>query len=180
MGNPELSLTVETLQYISRTLTLALPSLSINGLDASPALVAYPVPNAATEIEIDENDTSYEPYDPRLATRLRMLHASLEAEITHVAELRREAPGAAARGFVEKLRDEIDGGEQEVEETRLRLAQEVGSRLFDELKVSEMERGGLDQGWGNAFGALEGLRGVTEAVAKLERAERALKEVVGR
>ncbi|KAL8709991.1 MAG: hypothetical protein Q9225_007369, partial [Loekoesia sp. 1 TL-2023] len=77
--------------YITQTLTLALPSLAINGLDADTSMLA----DAKTSEEEDESN--YEPYDPRLAEKLRTLYRQLEWEHTRVAELRREAPGAAAR-----------------------------------------------------------------------------------
>ncbi|KAL8658382.1 MAG: hypothetical protein Q9226_001026, partial [Calogaya cf. arnoldii] len=85
--------------YISRTLTLALPSLAINGLDAEPSMLAS---DDRTNENV-EDESNYEPYDPRLAERLRTLYRQLEWEHTRVAELRREAPGAAARAYVERL-----------------------------------------------------------------------------
>ncbi|KAL8932522.1 MAG: hypothetical protein Q9216_006795, partial [Gyalolechia sp. 2 TL-2023] len=88
--------------YIARTLTLALPSLAINGLDAEPSMLA----DAKTDDNDDddekmEDESNYEAYDPRLAEKLRTLYRQLEWEHTRVAELRREAPGAAARAFEE-------------------------------------------------------------------------------
>ncbi|KAL8862570.1 MAG: hypothetical protein Q9178_001068 [Gyalolechia marmorata] len=77
-------------EYITQTLTLALPSLAINGLDAETSML---VDDNTNEVEDESN---YEPYDPRLAERLRTLYRQLEWEHTRVAELRREAPGAAA------------------------------------------------------------------------------------
>ncbi|KAL9607032.1 MAG: hypothetical protein Q9167_008016, partial [Letrouitia subvulpina] len=80
-------------EFIAQTLTLALPSLAINGLDA-PASILAPEPDAGVN---GEGTGNYEPYDAELAETLRTLYRRLEWEHTRVAELRREAPGAAAR-----------------------------------------------------------------------------------
>ncbi|KAL8784457.1 MAG: hypothetical protein Q9213_003980, partial [Squamulea squamosa] len=55
-------------EYITSTLTLALPSLAINGLDAETSMLVDD--NITTEVE---DESIYEPYDPRLAERLRTL-----------------------------------------------------------------------------------------------------------
>ncbi|KAL8699773.1 MAG: hypothetical protein Q9201_005818, partial [Fulgogasparrea decipioides] len=83
--------------YITQTLALALPSLAINGLDAEPSILG----GADAKANEIEDESNYEPYDPRLAEKLRTLYRQLEWEHTRVAELRREAPGAAARAFEE-------------------------------------------------------------------------------
>ncbi|KAL8655313.1 MAG: hypothetical protein Q9210_000944, partial [Variospora velana] len=81
--------------YITQTLSLALPSLAVNGLDADSSMLAGA--GSSGDINNVEDESNYEPYDPRLGEKLRTLYRQLEWEHTRVAELRREAPGAAAR-----------------------------------------------------------------------------------
>ncbi|KAL8831262.1 MAG: hypothetical protein Q9170_005381 [Blastenia crenularia] len=130
--------------YITQTLSLALPSLAINGLDADTSILA----DAKTDEMEDESN--YEPYDPRLAEKLRTLYRQLEWEHTRVAELRREAPGAAARAYVERLE---------------------GVRLERSEEVEKMWERGLE--------GLVDLGKVTEVVARVERAVKAAEVVEG-
>ena len=172
-------LTISTQQYISQTLTLALPSLSINGLDATPSLLDPIPPTTAATVgdPFDPNSPNYEPYDPRLAQKLRTLYATLEVETTRVAELRREAPGQAARTYVDSLKEEIarDGGAwREMKEEAVRAVgeeEELGVKLERAEEVRER--------WERATKGLDALRGVTEEVAKGERAVRVVREVEG-
>ncbi|MCJ1256351.1 hypothetical protein MMC24_004172 [Lignoscripta atroalba] len=168
-------------QYIHQTLSLALPSLSINGLDASPSLLTPPPslplskssdPTTAGE----EDDPNYEPYDTRLAGKLRTLYATLESETTRVAELRREAPAAAARAYVERLKDEMGAEERNVEAMReraLRVGREEGAKGLRDVKIAREDV--MLGSWERGLEGLSTLSGLTEAVARLERA----KEVVG-
>jgi kinetochor protein Mis14/NSL1 len=162
-------------QYIHSTLTLALPSLSINGLDASPALLAplaHATSTALASLAPSNPDAEpvYEPYDAALAERLRALYASLEAETMRVAELRREAPGRAVGVWVEQLGRPVEGpgGENESVAREEKVLLGPG---FD-------GRGGeVERVFARAVGGLEALRGVTEGVARGERALRAAREV---
>ncbi|MCJ1392390.1 hypothetical protein MMC18_005257 [Xylographa bjoerkii] len=159
-------------QYITSTLTLALPSLSINGIDASPAHLAPP----ATAPSADDNDATanYEDYDPALAAKVRALYATLEAETTRVAELRREAPAKAAGRFVEKLGREMREEEESVREGRS-WAVEDGGRVVLGVEVD----GRMEQAWEGGLRGLEGLKGVTEGVARLERVRGVVGELEG-
>lgn len=158
-------------QYITQTLSLALPSLSINGLDASPSLLSQ-IPISPQDI--DPNDPNYEPYDPRLADKLRGLYATLESETTRVAELRREAPSAAARGFVERLKTEMETEQAALEYLRERTKIDGEAQV---ISVGLARRDEIEMAMGRGVAGLEALRGVTETVAKLERAARAVREV---
>lgn len=154
--------------YITQTLNLALPSLSINGLDAETSML---VGDEAKEIEDESN---YEPYDPRLAERLRTLYRQLEWEHTRVAELRREAPGAAARAYVERLE-----GEREKEKVRDReIEGEMGVEREGGLERLGLERRKeVEKMWGRGLEGLVELGRVTEVVAKAERAKKAAEVV---
>ncbi|MCJ1446094.1 MAG: hypothetical protein MMC23_006599 [Stictis urceolatum] len=175
--------TVENLvfQYIQHTIALALPSISINGLDASPSFLT-PTPSSTDHsttdpsAPVDPDDPNFEPYDPKLADQLRSLHAALEAETTRVAELRREAPAKAAQNYAEKLKLDVEKRQSEVEDARLR-AREEGERRAAIVKVKLERAEKVAQIWEKTRAGLEGLGGVTEGVAKLERAERAAVEV---
>ncbi|KAL8774990.1 MAG: hypothetical protein Q9209_000469 [Squamulea sp. 1 TL-2023] len=158
-------------EYIKSTLTLALPSLAINGLDAETSMLVDD--KDSTEVEDESN---YEPYDPRLAERLRTLYRQLEWEHTRVAELRREAPGAAARAYMERLE-----GVREVERVRER---EVEGEMLGE-REGGLEGIGLERGeevermWGRGLEGLVELREVGEVVKKIERARKAAEAVEG-
>ena len=61
-------------KYISQTLTLALPSLSINGLDPSPFLILPPSPPHEEEPSSpNASDPNYEPLRKRSARCMQRL-----------------------------------------------------------------------------------------------------------
>ena len=153
---------------------MTLPSLSINGMDASENLLA--MPDSLDPSTIDPDDPNYEIFDPRLATKVRQLYATLEAETTRVAELRREAPAAAARGFLERLRDEINTDDADWEAARSRAVESVNSGL-EEWELPRAYT--VQANWTQAINNLEELKGVTETVARLEKAKKAAIEVIG-
>ncbi|KAL8693166.1 MAG: hypothetical protein Q9218_001948 [Villophora microphyllina] len=157
--------------YITQTLSLALPSLAINGLDADPSMLADADKREA------EDESNYEPYDPRLAEKLRTLYRQLEWEHTRVAELRREAPGAAARAFKERLdheRETEKNRETEVEEEFMGMTHVGG------LEGIVLERAeDMNKMWGRGLEGLMDLRKVTEIVARIERAGKAAEVVEG-
>jgi len=158
-------------QYITQTLTLALPSLSINGFDASPSLLTS---STSTTTRPDaSDDTNYEPYDPRLAAKVRALYAQLESETTRIAELRREAPVAAAKAYVERLGNEVKEDEMAMEELRgIVRKQEVQG-----LDVNIEREEAVGQMWERGVEGFVGLGRVTETVARCERAGRAAEAV---
>lgn len=163
-------------EYINATFSLALPSLSINGIDgptAYPSLSPADRPKASTET-IEDNG-NYEPHDPRLAEKLRTLYMQHEQETTRVAEMRRDAPGAAARAFMERLRGEMRA-EREVD---LDARMKDGDEEVLSCMGSVERRDDVEKMWGRGVDGLEGLEGVTSVVAKLERAGRAAEVVEG-
>ncbi|KAK2763805.1 hypothetical protein FQN54_009423 [Arachnomyces sp. PD_36] len=97
-------------EFITKTFTSATPSLSINGLD---------LPTTTTSLHSLLSESSptetieYEPYDGRLAAKLSSLYAQLESLTTTVAQLRRDAPAKAARGYAEVLMGGLDGDEED-------------------------------------------------------------------
>ncbi|KAI4223339.1 MAG: hypothetical protein L6R36_005488 [Xanthoria steineri] len=166
-------------EYITQTLTLALPSLAINGLEAETSMLLADDEKQGTEgsgTVVVEDESHYEAYDPRLAERLRTLYRQLEWEHTRVAELRRDAPGAAARGFVERLeavREVERGREKEVE------VEMEGVRDGGLGGVGVERRAEVEKMWGRGVEGLVELGRVTEVVAKMERAKRAAEVVEG-
>ena len=156
-------------QYVQDTWSSALPSLSINGLDASTTILA---PNDTENINHDEAD--YEPFDTRLAQRLRDLYATLEEETTAIAGLKREAPKKAANVYMEALMQAIatDDKELEARQTDLKSQKSKGLDIAAFSNASEVE-----QSWDQGRQELEGLRNVTMVKANLERAIRAAGEI---
>ncbi|KAL8915566.1 MAG: hypothetical protein Q9171_000131 [Xanthocarpia ochracea] len=157
-------------EYITQTLTLALPSLAINGLDAETSML---VDDNTNEVEDESN---YEPYDPRLAERLRTLYRQLEWEHTRVAELRREAPGAAARAYIERLEAVREVEREREKEVEMEME---GSRDGGLEKIM-LERGEeVERMWGRGLEGLVELGRVAEVVTRLERARKAAEVVEG-
>lgn len=165
--------------YITQTLTLALPSLALNGLDAPASLLA-PSPDPASPSTPSENDSNYEAYDPRLAAKLRELYAQLEYESTRVAELRREAPGAVARAYMERLEGEMElEREREREQQQQReveVERSAGQKV--ELEGAMVERvEEVENTWQRGTEGLVRLERITEVLARLERAGKAAEVV---
>ncbi|KAI4165115.1 MAG: hypothetical protein LQ342_001392 [Letrouitia transgressa] len=163
-------------EFIAQTLTLALPSLAINGLDA-PAAVLAPEPDAGAGPGQGGN---YEPYDAELAETLRTLYRRLEWEHTRVAELRREAPGAAARAYVERVEGEM-AGQRAAEEEEMERGEEAEARVEGSLgqmmRVERLEQ--VERMWGRGVEGLLGLEKITGVLAKLERATKVAEVVEG-
>ena len=163
-------------EYINTTFSLALPSLSINGIDgptAYPSLSPTDRPQASTEVI--EDDGNYELHDPRLAEKLRTLYMQHEQETTRVAEMRRDAPGAAARAFMERLGIEVQAEREADLDARMMSGDEEILDCIGRLQ----RRDDVERTWERGVDGLKGLEGVTGVVAKLERAGRAAEVVEG-
>ncbi|PWY92578.1 Mis14-domain-containing protein [Aspergillus heteromorphus CBS 117.55] len=105
-------------EYIHQTFHTASSSISINGLDSTSP--EFPFPGAFTA---PTEQVEYEAYDGKLASRVTSLYAQLESLTTTVAQLRRDAPGRAARAYAEKLSraieeddDDDDNDDQDAED----------------------------------------------------------------
>jgi hypothetical protein len=126
-----------------------------------------------------EGDVNYEPYDPRLGAKLRDLYAQLERESTRVAELRRDAPGAAARAYMERLEAELEA--ERVLERERGKAGLVGEgrdgALLEGVQVGNLDE--VESMWGKGVDGLLGLEKITGVLAKLERAASAAEVVEG-
>ncbi|RAL10899.1 uncharacterized protein BO97DRAFT_406670 [Aspergillus homomorphus CBS 101889] len=113
-------------EYILRTFTSASSSITINGLDSSSKEFPFPASFTAPSEQVE-----YEAYDAKLAARVTSLYAQLESLTTTVAQLRRDAPGRAARAYAEQLRRVI----AEEEALDLEIEGREGEGQEDELKV---------------------------------------------
>lgn len=95
----------------------------------------------------------------------------MERESTRVAELRRDAPGAAARAYMERLEAEMRL-EREVKEGGEKKGgggADLGGGLGEEVEKM----------WGRGLEGLVGLERITEVLARLERAGKAAEVVEG-
>ena len=156
-----------------QTLTLALPSLTLNGLDPSLSLLR---PERVFEDHTQDDSSNYEPYDPSLAERLRTLYADFDTQSTRIAELRRDAPGAAARGYVERLEAELKR-EEDLEQERKSKSANVD---VESLGIGISKRPDDMKGmWGKGTKGLVELGKIPGILAKLERAEKAVEIVNG-
>ncbi|KAG0642835.1 hypothetical protein HOY80DRAFT_1020438 [Tuber brumale] len=179
--NDELRKRVEdmVMEYVQRTITLSLPSISINGLDAPADVRPFLHPSSPSFSSTAEEKGEFEAYDRKLHDRVSALYAELERETLRVAQLRREAPGRAKKAFEEALRREGEGDERilgELGRKRGVAAGEEGGGLMGDLGVRELERGEeVAKGYEEGVGVLVGLRSKLPAIAhKLTRAQDAL------
>jgi Kinetochore protein Mis14 like len=131
---------------------------------------------------------SYEPYDPRLSTKLASLYADLERETLAVSQLRRTAPAEGAKAGGEALLRSIEEDQQRDDEAKERHAGEgSGGLKLEPLpggwseEVAEMYERGLGDlrrlgGGVGSVGAGGALRSggeggsLTETVGKVQRA----------
>ena len=162
------------LKYVDDTLLLAVPSLSINGLDTPSSLIVPEAPADPADIALD--DPTYETYDPLLATRLQELYATLADETERSAKLRREAPATASQGYVERLKAELVAHEQAWEKTREEVLKTANGGLAD-WKTERSEE--MRETWERATKGLEDLKTVPKDVQRLDRAKKAADEVEG-
>lgn len=101
-----------------------------------------------------------------------MLYMQHEQETTRVAEMRRDAPGAAARAYMERLNREMLA-DREVDTGEGNGAQGV-------IELGGLERrDDVQRTWGRGLDGLVALEGITEVGARLERAKRAVEVVEG-
>ncbi|MCJ1314444.1 hypothetical protein MMC25_008126 [Agyrium rufum] len=162
--------------YIQDTLKMALPSLSINGMGPSASLIqlpdnAFAANGQEKETEKDGEEDNYEPYDIRMAEKVRNLYAQLEEETTAVAESRREAPQKAAGWYAERLKVEMVAEEGRVE-AESSIFMSMLQESANELEGIEMPRSEIvKETWERSVRGLEGLGGgLTGGMAKIERA----------
>ncbi|CUS08106.1 unnamed protein product [Tuber aestivum] len=157
-------------------MTLSLPSISINGLDA-PADVHPFLHSSSSSFSTagGGGEEEFEAYDRKLHDRVSALYAELERETLRVAQLRREAPGRARRAFEEALRSEGEGDERILRELGRKRGEEGVGQVGD-LGVRELERGEeVARGYEEGVGMLMGLQSKLPAIAhKLTRAHDAL------
>ncbi|WEW60462.1 hypothetical protein PRK78_005948 [Emydomyces testavorans] len=109
--------------FLTKTFTSAIPSISINGLDttssSSLSRTARTTPAATTtmmqlqDLLSTREEVEYEPYDARLAARVTSLYAQLESLTTTVAQMRRDAPVQAAKKYAEALQNALERDDQE-------------------------------------------------------------------
>ncbi|OJJ99228.1 hypothetical protein ASPACDRAFT_1856797 [Aspergillus aculeatus ATCC 16872] len=143
-------------EYILRTFTSASYSITINGLDSTSKEFPFPASFTAPTEQVE-----YEAYDAKLAARVTSLYAQLESLTTTVAQLRRDAPGRAARAYAEHLRRVIEEEMEEAEDVELEL---------EEGEEGEQEK--RDDGMNGVVGEEEednGLKEESEGVS-LDRA----------
>lgn len=161
-------------EFISATFTSARPNISVNGLELPSVQDASSSSASATDSAImEEVSENYEPFDTRIPERLRALEAQREMLAEQVAGLRREAPGQYARNYQELWGRECKEEDEKMEEQRRMMMEDVesdGARLdvygpgaerWDDTR-RVWERG--------TEGLMELKGGLTETVAKLERA----------
>ncbi|KAL9094386.1 MAG: hypothetical protein Q9165_003236 [Trypethelium subeluteriae] len=190
----ELRKGVESLveQYIKNTFLSARHSISINGLEpgATERVFFEDEPQAGDGICYSlgaaqffdalylqaSYSEAYEPYDSRLASRLTTLANTHNELILSLANLRRTAPAQAARSF----QTTYEGHSSELDSLTKAENERVNKQSKDyELKIGNLERwDDVEKNYGKGTQGLLDLKsGLTETVARCERAIQAAKEV---
>jgi kinetochor protein Mis14/NSL1 len=101
-----------------------------------------------------------------------MLYMQHEQETTRVAEMRRDAPGAAARAYMERLNKEMQADRE--------VNTEEGDEMQGVIDLGGLERRDeVERMWGRGLDGLVALEGITEVGARLERAKWAVEVVEG-
>ena len=119
---------------------------------------------------------AYEPYDTRLASRLTALANTHNDLILSLATLRRTAPAQAARSFQATYNAHFTGLESQARAEIERLGKQSE---VDNLDIGKLERlEDVEKTWKRGTqGLLELKSGLTETVAKCERAIEVANEV---
>ncbi|KAF2237309.1 hypothetical protein EV356DRAFT_31834 [Viridothelium virens] len=168
----ELRRGVESLveQYIKNTFLSARHSISINGLEPSATERVF------FEDEPQAGDEAYEPYDTRLASRLTTLANTHNELILSLANLRRTAPAQAARSFQTNYEAHSSGLNSLTKAETERLNKQSNDY---ELNIGKLERwDDVEKTYERGTQGLLDLKsGLTETVARCERAVEAANEV---
>ncbi|KAJ9626377.1 hypothetical protein H2203_004009 [Taxawa tesnikishii (nom. ined.)] len=155
-------------RYIHNTFKGVKDSISINGLEA-------------TEMEAQlggqgQSGEEIEPYDTRLAQRIRDLSATVERTTLQLAQLRRSAPTQASQEYQQSFArdsDAFDASLKVAEEAQI----EAMKREADDMQVGGLERSETMRGmWERGTEGLVGLK--KDMGTTVARAERA-RDVVG-
>ncbi|KAL9072277.1 MAG: hypothetical protein Q9157_005167 [Trypethelium eluteriae] len=190
----ELRRGVESLveQYIKNTFLSARHSISINGLEPSATERVFfeDEPQAGDGIcySLDTghfsnalylqafNSEAYEPYDTRLASRLTTLANTHNELILSLANLRRTAPAQAARSFQTNYEAHSSGLNSLTKAETERLNKQSNDY---ELNIGKLERwDDVEKTYERGTQGLLDLKsGLTETVARCERAVEAANEV---
>jgi kinetochor protein Mis14/NSL1 len=122
-------------QYISRTFTLASPSLSINGLPVDLARLLSGAPSDADAPL--QPEVIYEAFDARKRARVEELTREEEDLLRDIAALKKSVPGAAAASWSEGFKKGVRDDEEALEKSKAEARRDER----DGLKVDALERG---------------------------------------
>lgn len=126
--------------------------------------------------------TDLEPFDTRLADRIRALETQREGLTERVADLRRDVPATAASNFESIYLGESERLEKEAQEAREKALQDVAGANIDLSAVDALGRwDDVKSSWEKGTEGLVGLKGgLGETRAKIERASAVVEYVEGR
>lgn len=173
-------------QYITKTFTLAAPSLAINGLPVDPDTYLSPdKPNQRGSRSKSKAAPAapviYEAFDDRMHQRVLDLAREEEDLLAEIAALKQKVPKRVAGAYSDALRDGIAADEAALQE-RVNLVCGDLQRIVAEgsagllgvdaaVKAKGGDGGAAEEAWRNATQGLEKLkREMPAAVAKMERA----------
>ncbi|KAK4461078.1 hypothetical protein QBC42DRAFT_227951 [Cladorrhinum samala] len=170
--------------YITKTFTLALPSLTINGLPlktlppqsrspSSPSASGKSSSHHHQQNQPPEPEIQYEPFDPRKRDRIEQLVSEEEDLLRSIAQLKRKVPQATAPKWLEGTRAGMRSDEEAAEQLVQRVkdeGQESGRRALEGMGPLERQES-VEESFRAAVEGLARLkRDMPASVAKMERA----------
>ncbi|KAK4194801.1 hypothetical protein QBC40DRAFT_237853 [Triangularia verruculosa] len=169
--------------YITKTFTLALPSLSINGSLSPPpsptTLFSHPShlsPSSGPE-------TQYEPFDPRKRDKIESLVSQEEDLLRSIAQLKRKVPSSTASSYITATNAQLASDEQLLSTVITHTKKEGLDRGRKALEgMGELDRQeSVENSYARAVDTLAKLKSeLPTVVAKMERARVAGEYVVGK
>ncbi|KAF2402364.1 hypothetical protein EJ06DRAFT_490740 [Trichodelitschia bisporula] len=157
--------------YVRATFEAVRANVWVNGVDV-PAGVTLDEGLAA---EVEEE---FEPLDTNLASRIRALEATKETLTEKVADLRRGAPAKAASDFKARWEEEEKAFEAWFEERRAE-EERAAAQGEDDVRLERWDE--VRATWERGTEGLVALKGgLTETVARLERAKAVVEHLDGK
>ncbi|KAK7509990.1 uncharacterized protein IWZ02DRAFT_472383 [Phyllosticta citriasiana] len=160
-------------EYIRNTFASARHGISINGMPPE-------------DMPQEQDTQEFEPYNTHLATRIRTLEAQKDTLTEKLADLRRDGPSRAADAWAASFGAQtatLQERQLEMRDAALAAAQ-ADARLLEEAELRPLQGEGGEEVRAMWERGAEGLvalkRGLTETVARVERANGVVGYVEGR
>ncbi|KAK4224568.1 hypothetical protein QBC38DRAFT_485241 [Podospora fimiseda] len=161
--------------YITQTFTLALPSLTINGLPLT-TLPTTPDANSSSSSNPDpEPEIQYTPFDPRKRDKIESLVSQEEDLLRSIASLKRKVPSSVAKTYLTQTNQGIENDDEFIESLitkKIRIeGQENGKKVLEGMGPLERQED-VERTFKEGVEGLGKLKkNLPSVVAKMERAK---------